>query len=144
MNKFNNKISAIKKAGLLAGYLSAANVGTQAIKDIMLGRDLDLDNIPDKAISALLGVYGFNKYGYDKYIKQGKLTDWAVNTISPALPLIDSATTLGYEATEEDPDFGAVVRPVPLVGNIVYNWILGGAEKYNERIEKEKPKEWWE
>jgi len=139
-----NKISAIKKAGLLAGYLSAANVGTQAIKDIMLGRDLDLDNIPDKAISALLGVYGFNKYGYDKYIKQGKLTDWAVNTISPALPLIDSATTLGYEATEEDPDFGAVVRPVPIVGNIVYNWILGGAEKYNEKIEKERIKEWWE
>ena len=131
-----SKKTAIKNAGLLAGYLTAANVGTGAVKDILQGRDPGLDNIPDKSLWALLGVYGFNQYGIDKYLKQGKATDWAINTIAPALPYIDFVQGLGAESVKDDPNIGKHLRPVPLIGPLLYNWFGGGAEKYNERMEK--------
>jgi len=133
-----NKAKAIKQAVYLAGYLSAANVGTQTIKDIMLGRDPGIDDIPDKSLWALLGVYGFNKYGADKYLKNGKLTDWAVNTIAPAAPIIDAITGLAAESVKEDPNANRYLRAMPLIGPMLYNWFGGGAEKYNERVEKER------
>jgi len=30
-----------------------------------------------------------------------------------------------------------LLRNVPLVGPLIYNWFGGGAEKYNERLAKE-------
>jgi hypothetical protein len=138
--KAGNKATAIKNAGLLAGYLSAANVGTGAIKDILLGRDPGLDNVPDKALWALLGVYGFNQYGAEKYLKDGKLTEWAANTVAPAAPMIDAITGLTAESFKDDPNAGRYLRAIPLVGPVFYNWFGGGAEKYNERLRKEREK----
>tara|TARA_R110000737_G_scaffold30687_2_gene49222 strand:- start:2658 stop:5618 length:2961 start_codon:yes stop_codon:yes gene_type:complete len=135
-----NKAKAVKQAAYLAGYLSAANVGTQTIKDIMLGRDPELDNIPDKSLWALLGVYGFNKYGADKYLKDGKLTDWAINTIAPAAPIVDAITGLAAESVKEDPNANRYLRAMPLIGPMLYNWFGGGAELYNERVEKARDK----
>tara|TARA_R110002020_G_scaffold33980_4_gene103164 strand:- start:8911 stop:11856 length:2946 start_codon:yes stop_codon:yes gene_type:complete len=131
-----NKKAAIKNAGLLAGYLTAANVGTGAVKDILMGRDPGLDNIPDKSLWALLGVYGFNQYGVDKYLKQGKATDWAINTVAPALPYIDMIQGLTADSVKDDPNVGRHLRALPLIGPLLYNWFGGGAEKYNERMEK--------
>ena len=136
--KAGNKGTAIKNAGLLAAYLSAANVGTGAIKDILLLRDPGLDNIPDKSLWALLGVYGFNRYGAEKYLKDGKLTEWAANTVAPAAPMIDAITGLTAQSFKDDPNAGRYLRAVPLVGPMFYNWFGGGAEKYNERLDKER------
>ena len=32
---------------------------------------------------------------------------------------------------EDDPDFEKLVKPVPVVGEVVYSHLLGGAEEYN-------------
>jgi hypothetical protein len=141
--KKGSKIKAAKQAALLAGWLTAANVGTMAAKDMMMGRDPNIENIGDNALWALLGVYGFNKYGSDKYLKDGKLTEWAINTVAPATPMIDAALTGAADLSKEDPNLEKHIRAVPLVGGLVYNWFGGGAEKYNERLEKERIKEWW-
>ena len=138
--KAGNKKRAIANAGLLAGYLSAANMGTQTIKDILLGRDPGLDNIPDKALWSLLGVYGFHRYGAEKYLKDGKLTEWAANTVAPAAPMIDAITGVAAESVKDDPNAKRYLRSVPLVGPMLYNWFGGGAEKYNERMDKERRK----
>jgi len=37
---------------------------------------------------------------------------------------------------KEDPNFKKYLRAVPTVGPMLYNWFGGGAEKYNERVEK--------
>ena len=141
--KAGNKKEAIKNAGLLVGYLSAANVGTQTIRDILLGKDPGLDDsseLIDKSIWALLGVYGFNQYGAEKYLKQGKIKEFAANTIMPAVPYIDVITGLGAELNKDDPNVGKYLRAAPLVGPMFYNWFGGGAEKYNERLQKERNK----
>ncbi len=138
--KHGSKIKAVKQAGALAAYLSAANLGTQTIKDMLLGRDPGLDNIPDKSLWALLGVYGLNKYGIDRYMLGGQPTEWGVNQIAPATPIIDAVLGMGTDIAtmEEDPNFEKYLRAVPAVGPMLYNWFGGGAEKYNERLEKER------
>ena len=131
-----NKKEAIKNATLLAGYLSSANTGTQMAKDLILGREVKAEDIPDRAMWSLLGVYGMNQYTVDKYWSNGDWKGAVFNQIAPATPIIDSALTLGGEVLEDDPDVSKAVRGVPVVGNVVYNWFLGGAENYNERQDR--------
>lgn len=135
--KKGNKKNAVKMAAMLGGYLMAANTGTQATKDILLGREVRAEDIPDKAMWALLGVYGGNKYMYERYLERGDVKGAAVNLLVPATPLIDSAMTLGKGIGEEDDRAMTQLRAVPVVGPIVYNWFGGGAEAYNERLSKE-------
>ena len=131
-----NKKEAIKNATLLAGYLSVANTGTQVTKDLILGREVKAEDIPDRAMWSLLGVYGMNQYTVDKYWSNGDWKGAVFNQIAPATPIIDSALTLGGEIFEDDPDVAKAVRGIPVVGNVVYNWFLGGAENYNERQDR--------
>ena len=131
-----NKKEAIKNAALLAGYLSVANTGTQVAKDLILGREVKAEDIPDRAMWSLLGVYGMNQYTVDKYWSNGDWKGAVFNQIAPATPIIDAALTLGGEVFEDDPDVSKAVRGVPVVGNVVYNWFLGGAENYNERQDR--------
>ena len=135
-----NKAKAIKQAFLIASYMMAANVGTGAIKDFLQGKDPELDDvIPSKSIWALLGVFGFNKYGIERYFLGGKPSEWGINTLMPATPIIDAVLGLSIDtAIKEDPNYEKYMRAVPLVGPLLYNWFGGGAKKYNERVEKER------
>jgi hypothetical protein len=136
--KKGNRIGAIKNAALIAGYLSAANVSTQTVKDILLGRDVYPEDIPTNSLWALLGVFGMNKYMTDKYLARGDVIGAAQNLITPAAPLVEAAFSLPYELNKEDPNYSKALRAVPVVGPLLYNWLGGGAEKYNERLAKEK------
>jgi len=130
-----NKAEAIKKAGALAAYLSLANTGTGMTKDFLLGRDVKPEQIPDRALWGLLGVFGANQYVSERYLSRGDLTGFAKNLITPATPLLDEAFKLGGDIVGGDleEDFFKYAKPVPIVGNIAYNWLGGGAEAWNER-----------
>ena len=104
----------------------------------MKGRDVKVEDIPDKALWALLGAYGMNEYVYSKYFSQGKVVEGAIKYITPATPIIDSILTLGFEIPKDDPQFEKGLRAVPAVGDLLYQWLGGGAEKYNERQEKKR------
>lgn len=135
-----NKTTAIKNATLLAAYLTVANTGTQVAKDLVLGRDVNIDDLPTRALWALLGVYGMNKYAADKYWSKGDWVGAVANQVAPAAPFISGAFDGVTEPFEEDPDLGGLVRPLPIVGPLIYNWFLDGADKHNERMEKERRK----
>lgn len=132
-----NKAQAIKNATLYAGYLTAANTGTQAVKDMILGREVRPEDVPDRALWALLGVFGLNKYTTERYIKQGDITGAALNLITPATPLIQSTIKLGQEAFEDEPEYPKAMKGIPVVGTLFYNWFGGGAERFNERLDKD-------
>jgi hypothetical protein len=136
--KKGNKKEAVKKAALLAGYLSAANVGIQTIKDILLGREVHPEDIPDKAVWSLLGAYGMNEFIFSKYIQEGKVMEGAAAYVTPASPIITAAFTLGAELPKDDPDLEQTLRGIPFVGPLAYSWFGGGAERYNERQRKKK------
>lgn len=135
--KKGNKLAAAKKAAVLASYLAAANVGTQTAKDFLLGRDVRAEDLPNNSMWALLGVFGVNKYMSDKYLSEGKFTDAAIETLAPATPIIDAVLGGTAELTQEDPNLSQYARSIPVIGPMLYNWFLGGAEKYNERLAKE-------
>lgn len=129
-----NKAEAIKQAALLAGYLSTANMGTGVVKDLLLGREVKAEEIPGRSLWGLLGLYGMNRYTADRYLANGQVKDAFVNTIMPATPLIDAAFSLTADTFKGDAldNPYKYVRPVPVVGSLVYNWFGGGAEAYND------------
>lgn len=134
--KKGNKKEAAKMAALLGGYLTTANLATQTVVDLMLGRDVNPEDLPEKSLWALLGVYGFSNYAVDRYLGRGDVKGFVQNTITPATPVIDAAFAGVTEPFKEDPNYGKVVKGVPVVGNFIYSWFMGGAEKYNERQSK--------
>lgn len=136
--KKGNKTEAVKKAGLLAGYITAANLTTQTAIDVLLGKEVKPEDIPDKALWALLGNIGMNEYMWNKYLKQGKIVEGTISYVSPATPIIDALLTLGTELPKDDPKIEATLRAVPGIGPFLYNWLGGGAEKYNERQKKKR------
>jgi hypothetical protein len=130
-----NKMTAVKNAALYAGYVTAANVSTQTVKDMMLGRDVRAEDIPDKSMWALLGVFGINQYMSDRYLRQGDIKGAAINLVTPATPIFDEAFTLGSDLLKGEAEPLKNTRPIPVVGPIVYSWLGGGAERYNERLD---------
>jgi len=135
-----NKKAAIGNALRLAGYLSAANVGTQTIKDFLLGKDIRLEDVPNKSMWALTGVYGINQYTSERYFANGKFKDGIINLIAPATPIFDSLGAVGIEVFDDNPNYSKYMRSIPAVGPMLYYWFGGGAEKYNERLTKGKNK----
>ena len=136
--KKGNKAEAIKKAAVLSTYLAAANVTTKTIKDMLLGRDVYVEDLPEDSLWALTGIFGINKYASDKYLSKGEVTEAAVNLITPATPVIDAAFKLAVAPTQDDPNLESTARAIPVIGPLVYNWFLGGAEKYNKRLKDER------
>ncbi len=130
-----NKKEAVKNAGLLAGYLTVANTGVGATKDILLGREVRPEDLPDRSLWALLGVFGMNKYVSERYLSRGDISGAVANTLIPATPIIKAVIKGTSEVFEEDPDFAPVLKGVPVVGPLFYNWFGGGAEKFNERLD---------
>jgi hypothetical protein len=137
-----NKIKAVKAGTFLAGYLSIANAGTGIAKDLLVGREVSVEELPERAVWSMLGVYGLNSYAYERYLKQGNVGDAVVQYIAPAFNLINAA---GYAATglipdvlEEDVDYKKLIEPLPFIGKLAYAWLLGGAEKYNERLDNDR------
>ena len=114
--------------------MSAAGVTVQTVKDILLGRDVKPEDLPENAMWSLTSVYGLNRYTTEKYLQQGKFTDAAFNIIQPPVPILEMVQGTITEATKEDPDFAKYTRSIPVVGPMFYNWFGGGAEKYNERL----------
>ena len=133
--KKGNKMRAIKNATLLAGYLTVANTGTRAVQDILLGREVRPEDIPNRALWSLLGVFGINKYVTERYIQQGDVKGAVSNFVLPATPLIESTIELGKEPFKDEPDYPKAMKGIPLVGPIIYNWFGGGAERFNERLD---------
>ena len=131
-----NKAQAIKQATLLAGYLTTANLSTGVIKDLMLGREINPDDIPSKSLWALLGNYGASKYTTDKFLSKGDWKGAAYNTIVPATPIIDLVVEGAQIPLKEEPNYRKIVSNVPVVGRLFSSWFLGGAEDYNERQER--------
>lgn len=135
--KKGNKMQATKQAGLLAGYITAANTGIGITKDILLGREVRPEDLPRRSLWALLGVFGISKYTTDRYLGRGDIKGAVANTVLPATPLIEAAFKGVTEPFKEDPNYAPVLKGIPMVGPMVYNWFGGGAEKFNERLEDE-------
>lgn len=129
------KAEVAKKAASLFGYLAVGNAGTGMVKDMALNREVNIDEVPDRAMWSLLGIYGFNKYISDRYVSQGDLMGFATNQLAPAAPIIEAVSKGASDAVKGEADedtIARLVKPLPVIGMPIYNWFLGGAEKYDK------------
>lgn len=146
----SNPAEAAKKMALLMAYLTASNTGIGMVRDIAQGRKVDPGEVPDRALWALLGVYGANKYSSERYLARGDIEGFLLNLVTPATPLYDAGKGLakaGYEAVAgKDVSSRDILagkqqgnqwlRSIPVVGPLFYAWFGGGKEAYNEKLNK--------
>jgi len=138
--KQGNKAQAAKKAATIMAYMTASGTALDVTRDLMLGREVSPEQLPGRAMWALLSPYGINEYISSRYLQRGDIKGAVTETLEPATPLIDSALsiakTAAFDREELDEEAVRAINDVPVVGKLVYNWFLGGAEAYNERNEE--------
>jgi len=140
-----NTAEATRNALYIGGYLSAAGVPVNIAKDMLLGRDVNPDDIPEKAMWSLFSVFAMSPYTYDK-LERKDLAGVTMGVFGPPIAvgeaLFNAASEAGKVAlTGEPSDRQAWMRSIPIAGPFLYNWIGGGAEAYNKKKEQEVRKE---
>lgn len=140
--KAGNKKEALTNVTKLVSYMTAANIGTGYLKDLAKGRDIDrmADDLPDRALWAMLGIYGFNKYTADRLRTDPEraIQDYLI----PPFPVLDISREAlrSMSAAEKRSLFDKVeenekwVASAPVVGQLMYNWFFGGREAYNAKL----------
>ena len=120
--------SVARGTGFLLRYVlfvGSAGAGANFIIQSLLGRDQELEwgDIPLNALKN----FGMSQYTIDK-VAQGKLGEAVASVLSPPALVL-------FEIASGKPE---AVRNIPLIGRFVYNRMMGGAEKANERAEREE------
>lgn len=144
--KRGNRAEAVKRAAVLMGYMTASGTGLGIVRDLMLGREVKPEDIPGRAMWALLAPYGASKYLAQRYISEGDIKGAVVEQVAPATPLLDdlfsaSADVPEYLSGEKEPEVYNLIRNAPVVGKLAYSWLGGGAELFNERMEEQREEE---
>jgi hypothetical protein len=134
-----NKATAVKNAVLLGSYLSVANMGISNVKDILQKRELPrAEDVPNEALWSLLGVYGMSKYTSEKYVERGDIKGALANIVLPPLPVAEAAARGTIGAAQGTEESSQLLKLIPVVGGLLYNFFGGGLEKANERSRRER------
>lgn len=121
------RAEGMKNLVKLSGALVAANATADVIKDLILGRPLDL---PDKVVDNLMRLAGVSKFATWKAREEGPGTA-AVLMAAPPFKAINAIykdiMTAGDEKGLES------VQSIPLVGKLYYWWFGKGAGKSEKK-----------
>ena len=155
-------LKGTKNLTTLIALYGSYNLTTRTIKDLVKGREVNPDMLPENVMQELLGVLGINKYSQEKGFKEGEVFRSTLETFIPAINIPEAVLVktpqelaklsnqeLGTEMTMilnpfanemekmnllmQEPDSAKVLKELPIVGSLYYQWFGGGAEKYNER-----------
>jgi len=104
--------------------MGSSGLASQDVKSLMLGKDINHDDLPVEIGMNLFKTFGWSSYTLDQ-IKQGNYTEAATDQMLPPYEIFDKIAS-------GDP------RMVPLVGQIWYQWFGGGIEEYAAKQRKAK------
>lgn len=147
--RHGSKKEALKNAVRYTAIVGGGNTAVDYGKDIALGREIDPYNIPKDILFNTIKVFGINEYGFDTALKQGNLERWIADTWMPpigvlsapiqdALFLTKKALDPDEEITSEDLYNLQTGKRLPFTGPLIPNYLGGGRERYNERLEDER------
>lgn len=103
----------------LARYITLftlMGMGVDLLKDLLYGREVHPDQIPDRAIDALLGTVGMNRYTVEQ--AWTRPSDAAINYIAPPMSWVDSSF---QDLTSKQPGIRSI-RNIPVIGELIYYW----------------------
>ncbi len=137
--KKGNKKQAMR---FLASYLTIVplmGASVDQLKNALLGREAALDNIPDQYVGNIFKLFGVSSYLAERYLGQGNVSQFIINTVAPPLGWLDAALTDITKLVESgDVVPEKVIQQLPVGGKIWYQWFGGGIEKDLERKEREE------
>lgn len=134
-NQFKtNPKAALKNFINLSIALTLSGAGPDLIKDLVLGRPI---NIPDTVVDNIMKIVGFNKFLGGKLLRQGPRAA-LMEFVFPPLKGVDGAfkdfrTVLkdGFEPLEWE-----IINSIPVGGELYYWWFGRGRTKVNKKKKK--------
>lgn len=150
--KRGNKKEALRNAAVFSFIIGGSNMSLQAARDGLREWDtkpFEPGSLKDTYIENFMGLVFLNKYNRERYLKRGDYVGFFGNIVAPpAFGKISDAAQVVGAMIDEDGDVGDVGKKaakltaaVPVIGDPIYNYLLGGMEKRRERrIEEEYKK----
>ena len=151
-----NKQEALVNATRYALIMGTANATVQDVRNyVKSGFDTEgmavdftdastfADTASDAWVQALMDIVFLSKYQRERHLANGEYGEFIKSQLTPAsLGLVDMVGKAAMElADDEEQDYDAVkkvVTKLPIVGQDIYTFMLGGAEK---TIEKKREQE---
>jgi len=121
--------TGMKNLVSLGAALMLMGMGTDALKDLLLGREIDLD---DLVMDNILKTSGFTKYQIYQSRRDGVMnTFWKTLFVPPiGAPIDDLSRDLTALANgDKGPEDLEIWQHVPIGGKFYYWWIGAGAAK---------------
>lgn len=116
----------------LSVLLGMGGVASSTLQDLALGRDVNLDNIPDQAITQLYKNFGASEYLLAK-LKKGDIGGITGDLVFPPAGILK---TVAQDIFDSNTDAKSV-QYLPGLGKIYYYWFAGGLEKYNDKRQQD-------
>lgn len=113
----------------LTASVALMGATSDVIKDLLLGRDIEFD---DLIIDNLLKLFGFNRWQLYKARQDGLLTAF-MRSILPPVPFLDDVYK-DIVNRRKFPDWRIIGR-IPFVGKFYY-WWFGGGKRFRKRGKK--------
>lgn len=136
-------VRALRNFVRLSTFVVMANMGVDVLKDLIMGREIDLK---PTFIDNILKLALLSKYQVDKSAKDGIGKTILANALPPSNIFDDLGKDLGDEKfrTGEKPiTHLRTIKNIPVAGKLYYWWFGGGSEykeKEKKRIIKERYK----
>lgn len=140
--KKGNKTGAAKAALRYATLVGIAGGTVDEAKDVMSGESFNVEDIPDNVAANLAGIFLVNKYSIGD-IQKGDFSSFAGGIVTPPLAypeaFIKDVNRWQKGVPRGESEYPVnLVKVMPVVGNVLYNWALGGKEKAAEKRRKEE------
>jgi hypothetical protein len=130
-----NVDEAAKNLFMISTFMMASGVTATTMTDLILGREVRAEDLPDRAMWSLLGVFGMSKYMWDRYFGRGDVAEGFYNMLLPPAGTATLPFRVAGEAAKEEPNWGKFLKDVPVLGTFLYNRYGGGADLYNARLD---------
>ena len=135
-----------KKGAALALTKYAAMIGVAGgtvdeAKELMGGGDFDVEDIPEQTLNNLTSLFFINRYSIGD-ITKGDISSVVGDLVTPVTAPLDAVikdTSRYYNGVPigESEQPVNLIKTFPVVGRIIYDWMLGGKEKDEERKQRD-------
>lgn len=136
-----NIAKGVKNLTTLIGLMTAANSSIDVIKQTILSKEIKEEDVPDLVVGNIFKNFGASEYILNKGAG-GKVGSMLQNVLNIApLGIVDAiGTDLWKNATNGPKDIPSaeLMKQVPLVGKLYYNWFGPGVEQELRKKEKER------
>jgi hypothetical protein len=126
-------------AKFLTAYMTIVpmmGAGIDELKDMLLGRELDIDDFPDEYVENIFKVFMASEYMVDNYLGQGRIAGAVGETLLPPTDWLDAigSDIMGIASGDKVlPE--KTIRQLPVAGRLWYEWFGGGMERAAARKE---------